>query len=108
MQVSEFLLLLIGFGLLFFAIQRAESKRRLLVAVIMLIPGLLLQRFANYRGLHTEALTAFVLALVLNFLFWALIGRYNPPGSSDEIKVIGMDDEIEPKVPLKEPKKRRH
>ncbi len=106
MQVSSFLLLLVGFGLLFFALQRAEAKRRLLVAVIMLIPGLLLQRYANFKGLHSEALLAFILAFVLNFLFWALIGRYNPPGSSDDIKVIGMDDDLEPKSGYKEPKKR--
>ena len=84
MQVSEFVLLLVGFTLLFFAFQRAESKRRLLVAVIMLVPGLLLQRYANYRGLHTEALVAFIVAIVLNFFFWVLIGRYNPPGSSED------------------------
>jgi len=33
------------------------------------------------------------LALVLNLLFWLLIGRYNPVASSDKnIRVIGMDD----------------
>lgn len=31
-------------------------------------------------------------ALVFNFLFWFLIGRYNPPHSSDDIKVLGMND----------------
>lgn len=106
MQVPSFLVLLLGFGILLFAVQRAEAKRRLLVAVIMLIPGILLQRYANYRDLHTEALAAFILAVVLNFLFWLLIGHYNPPGSSDDIKVIGMDDEIEPKSGYREPKKR--
>ena len=92
MNVSSFLLLLVGFTVLLFAVQRAESKRRLFVAAGMVILGILLQRYANYRSLHTEALVAFILSIVLNFLFWVLVGRYNPPGSSDDIQVIGMDD----------------
>jgi hypothetical protein len=35
---------------------------------------------------------ALVIALALNGLFWVFIGRYNPPGSSEEIDVIGLDD----------------
>jgi hypothetical protein len=33
-----------------------------------------------------------VVALVVNFLFWLLIGRYNPVGSSEDIQVLGLDD----------------
>jgi hypothetical protein len=34
---------------------------------------------------------AWLAALVLNGLFWMLIGRYNPPRSSEEILVIGLE-----------------
>ncbi|MDI9634498.1 hypothetical protein QM565_01670 [Geitlerinema splendidum] len=42
--------------------------------------------------MHSEALFALVTAFLINFFFWALIGRYNPVGSSDRIQVIGMED----------------
>jgi len=45
-----------------------------------------------YRDIHAEAWTALLIALILNGAFWLFIGRYNPPGSSDDIQVIGLDD----------------
>jgi hypothetical protein len=92
MDLSHFLLLFSAFMFIFMMIQRAEAKRRTLVAACMLIVGILTQRYANYRGLHTEALVAFVSAGIISSLFWLLVGRYNPVGSSDDIHVIGMDD----------------
>ena len=111
------LLLLTGFiSAMLFIVQRSEAKRRLLVIVIMLIPAELIRRYvfyasrtavvtpfadlpgsiafqhALYRSVHREAWGALVLALVLNFAFWLFIGRYNPVHSSDEIRVIGMDE----------------
>ncbi len=111
------LLLLTGFisAMLFF-IQRSEVKRRLIVIVIMLIPAELIRRYVFYasrtallspftdlagniafqhalhRSIHREAWIALGLALFLNFAFWLFIGRYNPVRSSDEIRVIGMDE----------------
>jgi hypothetical protein len=35
---------------------------------------------------------AALLAIVVNIVYWALFGRYNPAGSSDAITVIGRDD----------------
>jgi hypothetical protein len=92
MDVGGLLILIVVFTLAFLLIQRAERKRRLLVAVFVAILLLLTQRYANYREYHTEAIVALILALVFNGLFWIIIGRYNSPPDSDEMKVLGMDD----------------
>lgn len=116
MNVGILLLLSAFISVMLFLVQRSEVKRRLLVIVIMLIPAELIRRYVFYASItpvkapfmdfpgsvvfrhrflheiHREAWIALILALVLNFLFWALIGRYNPVHSSDEIQVIGMDD----------------
>ncbi|MCL4253616.1 MAG: hypothetical protein KJ043_07555 [Anaerolineae bacterium] len=57
----------------------------------MIAPILLLRHYAMTRGVESEAWTAFIIALILNFLFWALIGRYNPVASK-EVRVLGLDD----------------
>jgi hypothetical protein len=72
-------------------IQRAEPGRRRLTALIMLAGMETVRRFAVYRGWSDEALWAFVIALVFNALFWAMIGRNNPPRSSEEIEVLGNE-----------------
>jgi hypothetical protein len=92
MQVSYFILLLFTIGFMMFLFQRTEAKKRRIVVLVMAVLAILIFNFIRYRGLHSEGQAAFVVALVLNFLFWVLIGRYNPPKSSDEIQVIGMDD----------------
>lgn len=112
------LLLLTGFiSAMLFIVQRSEAKRRLLVTLIMLIPAELIRRYVFYASrtvvvppfndltgtiafrhalqhpsIHREAWIALVLALLLNFSFWLFIGRYNPVHSSDEIRVITMDE----------------
>lgn len=74
-------------------IQRAEPKRRRLVGFFVLLGLLLVRQNAFIKGnLHEETLIAFALALLLNCAFWLLVGRYNPVGSSDDVRVIGMDD----------------
>jgi membrane-associated PAP2 superfamily phosphatase len=85
-------LLTVIFGLIFFLIQRSERRRRLIVFIAFLVVGLLIRNYTFYRNVHTEAWTALILALIINGLFWLFIGRYNPPKSSDEIQVIGLDD----------------
>ena len=92
MQVGTFFLLLFATGFMMLFIQRTERRRRLLVTIGLSVIGVLIIRYVDYRNLHTEAQLAFVVALALNFLFWALIGRYNPPKNSDDMKVLGLDD----------------
>lgn len=92
MQFEPFLLLLFAFGSLMLMIQRTEAKRRRVVALGLGLVFVVIVRYASFREFHTEAQVAFVVALVTNFLFWALVGRYNPPKNSDDMKVLGLDD----------------
>lgn len=70
-------------------VQRSEPKRRRFSLVIMLIGAEITRRTIVYRGWHREGLWSVITAGVLLFIFWFLIGRYNPPASSeDEIEVI--------------------
>jgi len=92
MQLDSFLLLLGTFTILLLFLQRTDPKRRLVVAIGLLLLLVLIVRYINYRNLHTEGQLAFIVALVLNGLFWLFIGRYNPVKSGDEIKVLGLDD----------------
>lgn len=94
MQLSYVVLLTVFFSFLIFLIQRTERKARFWVATLIIVTaGLLLHNFVRYREIEAEGVLALVLAVVLNWLYWFLIGRYNPVKNSDEtIKVIGMDD----------------
>ena len=80
-------------ALLLVMIQRVEPKRRKLAIFIVAGCFLLIRQNAFIKGdLHGETLLAFIVGCLLSGLFWLLVGRYNPVGSSDEIRVIGMDD----------------
>jgi len=72
--------------------QRTYSRRKGLALVLMIIPAILIRNWIVYRGVETEGLVAFALAILLNFLFWWLIGRYNPVREDSGIKVLGLDD----------------
>ncbi len=110
------------FSILLLIVQRSERKRRLVTALIMVFVALVVWRYALYRlsnecdavspvicnlawaraqlvsveeqrGIAVRTVNwSIVAALVFNLFFWVLIGRSNPPGSSDSIKVLGMDD----------------
>lgn len=93
MDWSIFLLLLAAFLIIFLIFQRTDPKRRLIVVATMLVALELMRRFIVYRNANTEGVLAFVFALILSFVFWLFIGRYNPPKSADETTtVLGMDD----------------
>jgi hypothetical protein len=92
MQIGIIILLTVAIGIMLMLVQRSERKRRLMVAIGMLLIGEIIRRYIWYRSYHAEGWIALSAALVLNGLFWALIGRYNPVGSSDRIHVYGLDD----------------
>lgn len=94
MQADYILILSVLFSFLLLMIQRTEAKSRLKVFLLLAITvGILLNNFVRYREIETEALIALGVALIFNFLFYFIIGRYNPVKNSDEtIKVIGMDE----------------
>ncbi len=86
------ILLVLSLGTIIFVIQRTEAKRRRIVLVVMFLVLLVLGWLVNIRGAWGEAVIGLLIALFLNGLFYILIGRYNPVGSSDDIHVLGMDD----------------
>lgn len=93
MNGGAFLFLSGLFTLALLLIQRTEAKRRRTVIYLIAFLGLLIAYWANARALGSEFVVSLLAALLLNFLFWLLIGRYNPVGDSDKnIQVIGMDD----------------
>lgn len=92
MQGEYTLLLLVIFGSILFIIQRSEARRRRSVTMIMALFGVVVIWYISTRQVWGEAALAFVIAMILNVVFWLFIGRYNPVGSSDNIRVLGMDD----------------
>ncbi|MBC7809654.1 MAG: hypothetical protein H7175_00810 [Burkholderiales bacterium] len=94
MNVGLLLVFTFIFTLFLLIIQRSEKKRRILVALTLAVAAEVMRRFAIniYGKIDPEALIAFVIAIVLNLLFYLLIGHYNPVGTGDDIQVIGMDD----------------
>ena len=119
MNVGGWLLITTLLSILLLLIQRAERKRRIPTAIFALFMAGVVWRYALYRmGGQCDNVTwptvfctspivmqraeaiaitttnwAIIAALVVNFLFWALLGRYNPVGSSDSIRVYGLDME---------------
>jgi hypothetical protein len=90
---GAFLLLTIFLSLGLLLIQRTEVKRRRLAIILLAVVGFLALYWANFRALTREFILALIAGLVFSFLFWLLIGRYNPVGDSDDaIQVLGMDD----------------
>jgi len=92
MDIGSLILLSLSFMILFIIVQRAEAKRKRIVRITVALLLLLIVWYANTTSLQTEALVGFIVAVILSFLFWLLIGRYNPVGSSDDIRVLGLDD----------------
>ncbi len=91
MNWGAWLGLTIVFAALMLVVQRTEARRRRVTALVMLVAAELVRRYLMYRGWPVEGFWAFGAALILNVLFWLLIGRKRPPHSSDEIQVIGNE-----------------
>jgi hypothetical protein len=112
------LLLTVIFAALLLVVQRAERKRRFITFVMLFFVGWIVYAYGIFRMTAECNLTHFTMlcdswwidanaatmannsivrailyAVLFNLLFWLFIGRYNPPGSSEEnIKVLGMND----------------
>lgn len=85
-------LMVISWGAIFLIIQRTEVKKRRGVGMFLALIGLIIIWYIISRQVWGEGIVGFLIAAFLNFLFYVLIGRYNPVGSSDNIRVLGMDD----------------
>jgi hypothetical protein len=90
MNSGYIILIAILFGFLLIWAQRIEEKTRRTVRRFIALLAFILWVWRWH--LRTEHVLGLVLALFVSFLFWLLIGRYNPVGNSDEIKVFGMND----------------
>jgi hypothetical protein len=93
MDWSTFALLLGLFLFLLILFQRIDYKKRTIVFITLIPVYIFTWNYIQYREVQTEALTAFILSVLLSFAFWLFIGRYNRVRSADEtIQVLGMDD----------------
>ena len=88
---GDFFTLLAIYALGLLLVQRVEANRRLFTLFVYGFVGFIVRRFALFRDLDGELLWAIYAALLLNYLFWVVIGRRFPPGSSTDIRVWGMD-----------------
>lgn len=80
----------IGFWVI---LQRTDRGKRTVVLLALGLLVILMRNLAVYRGYESEAWAGLVIGSLLALLFWLLIGRYNPPRSTDQtIQVIGLDD----------------
>jgi hypothetical protein len=73
--------------------QRTERKRKWLAALIAIAPiAYMTYQWGVLRDQKDVVLWAAGIALAVNLLFWLVWGRKHPPGSTDSIRVIGMEE----------------
>lgn len=89
MDGGYILLVGISFGLLLIISQRVVPKRKRLFRGFVVTMMLFLMCRYQYQ---LENIMGYVLALFISYLFWLLLGRYNPVKADDEIKVYGLND----------------
>lgn len=93
MDINYVILIFITVTLLLIFVQRTEKTKRRIVWGIIIMCFLVIRHNAFVKGdLHAETLIGFIMGFIISGLFWLLIGKYNPVGSSDDIQVIGMND----------------
>ena len=90
---GQFAYVFIVFSILWIVGQRIAKRhqRMFRVATILFAVLWLSWRFGQFPW---EMVSALVASLFLSFVFWLLIGRYNPVDNADDtqIKVYGLDD----------------
>jgi Ca2+/Na+ antiporter len=86
------LILLIGvtFGLLLILSQRVITKRKRMFRGFI-VTWWLFFLLCRTDG-QAESFLGFIMAVFISFVYWLLIGRYNPVNDKDEIKVYGLND----------------
>lgn len=79
--------------LLLLLIQRTEASKRRMSWTFAIICFLIIRHNTFIKSdYHEETLIAFIVGFVISGLFWLFIGKYNPVGTSDDMKVMGLDD----------------
>lgn len=93
MDWSQFFAVFITFSILWIMGQRIARRhqRTFRIVIILFAASWFWLRATLY---FREMVIGVIASLILSFLFWLLIGRYNPAGDKDEeaIKVYGLDD----------------
>ena len=92
MNLQALTIITLVFGMIFFFLQRADPARRNAVQNTGWLFFAFLAVYIWWYSALREAVVGLLIALLLNGIFWLLIGRYNPVHSSDDIRVLGMDD----------------
>lgn len=86
--------LVVCFAFLLWMFQRTASKYLWLTGLLFVLPvGYLLYEWAANLDRTREFLISIGVSILLNVLYWVVYGRKNPVGPSDQIKVVGMDDD---------------
>jgi hypothetical protein len=88
---NGFALVFAVYSILMLAVQRAEINRRLATLLILAFAAFIVNSYALGSELRVENTWAIYAALLANYVFWLLIGRRYPPGTSEDIQVWGMD-----------------
>ncbi|MFZ4828907.1 MAG: hypothetical protein ACOYLB_16275 [Phototrophicaceae bacterium] len=92
MNTQTILLFTITFAILQLAVQRSDRTKRGGVRTFWLLMVTLIGVYAVFTTRFLEVIVAFILGGIISGLYWILIGRYNPVKSSEDIKVLGLDD----------------
>lgn len=92
MNTQTILLLTVTFTIFQLALQRADRTKKGGVRVFGLFVFILIGVYAVFTAQFIETFFAFVMGVIISGLYWVLIGRYNPTQSSEDIKVLGLDD----------------
>jgi len=93
MDIGYIGLISLAVTILLVFVQRTETTKRRITWGVIIICFLVIRHNAFIKGdLHEETLIGFIVGIIISGLFWILVGKYNPVGTSDNIKVIGMDD----------------
>ncbi|MGF1505164.1 MAG: hypothetical protein GYB64_16680 [Chloroflexi bacterium] len=86
-----FIALVIGASLLMF--MRTERKFKWATGLFLVVPAIgLVAIWADGLNRWGEALAGGGIGLGFNVLFWLVYGRTHPPGTSDSITVVGMEE----------------
>ncbi|MGJ3240527.1 MAG: hypothetical protein ACFE0Q_17600 [Anaerolineae bacterium] len=93
MDWSQFFVVFATFSFLWILSQRISKRHQRLFRVFVILFALAWMSM-RLQLFFWEMILGLMLSLVISFLFWLLIGRYNPVGNEDEdrIKVYGLDD----------------
>jgi len=93
LNTNNLVVLTIIYSSILVMVQRTERKRKLIAILIALVPlGYATYQWGVLRDQMQVVLLAAGIALGVNVLVWIVYGRRHPPGSSDSITVIGMEE----------------